>query len=418
MKKKYSLWLYYIFISFLFTLESVVYIGDPGDQFEFAKMANKFSFFGFAIFRYKTWSSRLLIESITMFLSAHYLIFKFCLFAGMIIFFYVLNELLINNTKDYRIKFITPILFLISFPSVFFTSAGLIATMTNYLFPMISFVVGCYLLKHSSKWFIVSSVPFLIFSCMQEQFTVFAFLLAIYILFKNFIINKEEMSLNVIPLVVCSILGLVSAVLAPGSKIRVILETKTWYPGFDKLSIYTKVAKGFLETNRVLFLSTELSVIFLILLLFIFVSLTKKLWTVTFISSGFLYILLTNKLGVSSILSALSRLIEIQNSRNNMIYFNWFENLFPLILYTSILVVLAYITFKSFSDFAKGMDALVILAIGYISRMTVSLSPTLYASQLRTFTPLVFSLLILSILLIKEGIDNLSINKNREFLVK
>lgn len=418
MKKKYSLWLYYIFISFLFTLESVVYIGDPGDQFEFAKMANKFSFFGFAIFRYKTWSSRLLIESITMFLSAHYLIFKFCLFAGMIIFFYVLNELLINNTKDYRIKFITPILFLISFPSVFFTSAGLIATMTNYLFPMISFVVGCYLLKHSSKWFIVSSVPFLIFSCMQEQFTVFAFLLAIYILFKNFIINKEEMSLNVIPLVVCSILGLVSAVLAPGSKIRVILETKTWYPGFDKLSIYTKVAKGFLETNRVLFLSTELSVIFLILLLFIFVSLTKKLWTVTFISSGFLYILLTNKLGVSSILSALSRLIEIQNSRNNMIYFNWFENLFPLIFYTSILVVLAYITFKSFSDFAKGMDALVILAIGYISRMTVSLSPTLYASQLRTFTPLVFSLLILSILLIKEGIDNLSINKNREFLVK
>lgn len=418
MKKKYSLWLYYIFISFLFTLESVVYIGDPGDQFEFAKMANKFSFFGFAIFRYKTWSSRLLIESITMFLSAHYLIFKFCLFAGMIIFFYVLNELLINNAKDYRIKYITPILFLISFPSVFFTSAGLIATMTNYLFPMISFVVGCYLLKHSSKWFVVSSVPFLIFSCMQEQFTVFAFLLAIYILFKHSIINKEGMSLNVIPLVVCSILGLLSAVLAPGSKIRVILETKTWYPGFDKLSIFTKVAKGFLETNRVLFLSTELSVIFLILLLFVFVSLTKKLWTVTFISSGLLYILLTNKLGVSSILSALSRLIEIQNSRNNMIYFNWFENLFPLVFYTSILAVLAYITFKSFSDYAKGMDALVILAIGYISRMTVSLSPTLYASQLRTFTPLVFSLSILSILLIKEGIDNLSLNKNREFLVK
>ena len=126
MKKKYNLWLYYIFISFLFTLESVVYIGDPGDQFEFAKMANKFSFLGFAIFRYKTWSSRLLIESITMFLSAHYLIFKFCLFAGMIVFFYSLNELLFNKAKDYRIKYITPILFLVSFPSVFFTSAGLV----------------------------------------------------------------------------------------------------------------------------------------------------------------------------------------------------------------------------------------------------------------------------------------------------
>lgn len=418
MKKKYNLWLYYIFISFLFTLESVVYIGDPGDQFEFAKMANKFSFLGFAIFRYKTWSSRLLIESITMFLSAHYLIFKFCLFAGMIVFFYSLNELLFNKAKDYRIKYITPILFLVSFPSVFFTSAGLIATMTNYLFPMISFVVGCYLLKFSNKWFVISSVPFLIFACMQEQFTVFAFLLALYITFRNLVIKKEKLSLNIIPLVICSILGLISAIISPGSKIRVILETKTWYPGFDKLSIFTKVAKGFLETNRVLFLSTELSVIFLILLLFVFISLTKRLWRVTFISGSLLYILLTNKLGVSSIFSALSRLIEIQNSRNNMVYFNWFENLFPLIFYTFILLLLAYITFKSFSDYEKGVDAVVILAIGYISRMTVSLSPTLYASQLRTFTPLVFSLLILSILLIKEEIDNLSVIKDCEILVK
>ena len=392
MKKKYSLCLYYVFISLLFTLESVVYIGDPGDQFEFAKMANKFSFFEFAFFRYKTWSSRLLIESITMFLSAHYLIFKFCLFAGMIIFFYSLNELLFNKAKDYRIKYITPILFLVSFPSVFFTSAGLIATMTNYLFPMISFVVGCYLLKFSNKWFVISSVPFLIFACMQEQFTVFAFLLAIYISFRNLVIKKEKLSLNIIPLVICSILGLIS--------------------------IFTKVAKGFLETNRVLFLSTELSVIFLILLLFVFISLTKKLWRVTFISGSLLYILLTNKLGISSILSALSRLIDIQNSRNNMVYFNWFENLFPLIFYTFILLLLAYITFKSFSDYEKGVDAVVILAIGYISRMTVSLSPTLYASQLRTFTPLVFSLLILSILLIKEEIDNLSMIKDCEIPVK
>ena len=206
---------------------------------------------------------------------------------------------------------------------------------------------------------------------MQEQFTVFAFLLAIYISFRNLVIKKEKLSLNFIPLVTCSILGLASAILSPGSKIRVSLETKTWYPGFDKLSIFTKVAKGFLETNRVLFLSTELSVIFLILLLFVFVSLTKKLWRVTFISGSLLYILLTNKLGVPSILSALSRLIDIQNSRNNMVYFNWFENLFPLFFYTFILLLLAYITFKSFSDYEKGVDEVVILELGYISSMTV-----------------------------------------------
>ena len=80
MKKNRILYLYYCFISLLFTLESIVYIGDPGDQFSFAQLAKRYSFIEFALFRYKTWSSRLLIESFTMFFSAHYLIFKLCLF--------------------------------------------------------------------------------------------------------------------------------------------------------------------------------------------------------------------------------------------------------------------------------------------------------------------------------------------------
>ena len=85
--KKFILPLYYAFISFLFTLESIIYINDAGDQTSFAHMAQKFGFFEFAIYRYKTWSSRLLIESVTMFMSNHYLLFDVTMLISIACYF-------------------------------------------------------------------------------------------------------------------------------------------------------------------------------------------------------------------------------------------------------------------------------------------------------------------------------------------
>ncbi|WP_455461354.1 hypothetical protein [Streptococcus salivarius] len=403
MKKNWILYLYYCFISLLFTLESIIYIGDPGDQFAFAQLAKKYSFIEFALFRYSTWSSRLLIESFTMFFSAHYLIFKLCLFLGMFLFFFSFNGLIFSRKMNSKIQYITPLLFWMSFPGIFFTSAGLIATMTNYLFPMITFVIACYLLKENSKWSRILSLPFIVFTCMQEQFTVFAFLLIVYVFIKKVFVERKKLPLNYIILGFVSAVGLLSGVLSPGSKIRVISEAKVWYPGFDKLSLFTKFAKGFLETNRVLFLTSELSVVFLVLLLLLSVSLIKKQLKSVFISVGLLYILIINKLGIGGILSSLSRLIDIQNSRNDILHFNVFENLFPLLFYTTILLALAFSVYTSFENHKVGLNAIVVLTVGYMSRMTVSLSPTIYASQLRTFTPLVFSFFIVSVLLVQEG---------------
>ncbi|TDE70102.1 hypothetical protein E0E04_08365, partial [Streptococcus vicugnae] len=124
--KKFILPLYYAFMSLLFTLESIVYINDAGDQISFAHMAQKFGFFEFAIYRYKTWSSRLLIESLTMFMSNHYLLFDMALFISVAIFFYCFNGIFLAKEKYKKMQFVSPVVFLLSFPSIFFTSAGLI----------------------------------------------------------------------------------------------------------------------------------------------------------------------------------------------------------------------------------------------------------------------------------------------------
>lgn len=394
-------WLYYAFISFLFTLESIIYINDAGDQTSFAHMAQKYGFFEFAIYRYKTWSSRLLIESVTMFMSNHYLLFDVTVLISVAIFFYCFNGIFLREEKYRKLQFVSPVIFLLSFPSLFFTSAGLIATVTNYLFPMISFVIAWYCIIQEKHWYTILSLPFLVFACMQEQFTVYAFILFVFALISSYL-ECKRINKNYFIATCVSLLGLVSGLLCPGSANRLTTETKIWYPGFETISFPVKIIKGYLETNRVLFVTSELNIVYLLLVLIIVVSIMKKQYFATFVSGTVIYTVITQRLGMNSLLTAVQRTIDNQNKSEIPNYFSLKENLYPIVLYTLILCIVAVVVFMIFKEWKGGLTALVVLAAGYASRMTVSLSPTIYASGLRTYTPLIFSFVIVILLLSKE----------------
>lgn len=399
--KKFILPLYYAFISFLFTLESIIYINDAGDQTSFAHMAQKYGFFEFAIYRYKTWSSRLLIESVTMFMSNHYLLFDVTVLISVAIFFYCFNGIFLREEKYRKLQFVSPVIFLLSFPSLFFTSAGLIATVTNYLFPMISFVIAWYCIIQEKHWYTILSLPFLVFACMQEQFTVYAFILFVFALISSYL-ECKRINKNYFIATCVSLLGLVSGLLCPGSANRLTTETKIWYPGFETISFPVKIIKGYLETNRVLFVTSELNIVYLLLVLIIVVSIMKKQYFATFVSGTVIYTVITQILGMNSLLTAVQRTIDNQNKSEIPNYFSLKENLYPIVLYTLILCIVAVVVFMIFKEWKGGLTALVVLAAGYASRMTVSLSPTIYASGLRTYTPLIFSFVIVILLLSKE----------------
>lgn len=399
--KKFILPLYYAFISFLFTLESIIYINDAGDQTSFAHMAQKYGFFEFAIYRYKTWSSRLLIESVTMFMSNHYLLFDVTVLISVAIFFYCFNGIFLREEKYRKLQFVSPVIFLLSFPSLFFTSAGLIATVTNYLFPMISFVIAWYCIIQEKHWYTILSLPFLVFACMQEQFTVYAFILFVFALISSYL-ECKRINKNYFIATCVSLLGLVSGLLCPGSANRLTTETKIWYPGFETISFPVKIIKGYLETNRVLFVTSELNIVYLLLVLIIVLSIMKKQYFATFVSGTVIYTVITQRLGMNSLLTAVQRTIDNQNKSEIPNYFSLKENLYPIVLYTLILCIVAVVVFMIFKEWKGGLTALVVLAAGYASRMTVSLSPTIYASGLRTYTPLIFSFVIVILLLSKE----------------
>lgn len=402
MKKFYFL-CYYALVSLIFTLQSIVYINDAGDQTSFAKMAQHHGFFEFAGYRYLTWSSRLLIESLTMFMSTHYYIFDLTVFGSLICFFYCFNNLFLKSDKYQILHFVFPIIFLLVFPSIFFTSAGLIATITNYLFPMIAFVTAWYFFeKRVVKWFVIA-IPLMVLACMQEQFTIYALSIFLYLLIKVWVREKIFDRCYLMGIVI-AFAGTLSALFAPGSANRLLVETKTWYPGFDKLSLVVKVAKGYMETNRVLFVTSELTIIYLLLIAALVLALLKRRYVSSVMSGAVLYTILTNRLGSTSLLTAVQKVNDFQNQQP-VTEFSFKANLYPLTLYTILLAVIAISVFLIFEDLWQAGTAVVILAVGYAARMTVSLSPTIYASGLRTFTPLIFSSLVVIMMLCIELVD-------------
>ena len=336
-----------------------------------------------------------------MFMSNHYLLFDVTMLISVAIFFYCFNGIFLKEEKYRKLQFVSPVIFLLSFPSLFFTSAGLIATVTNYLFPMISFVIAWYCMIQEKHWYTILSLPFLVFACMQEQFTVYAFILFIFALISSYL-ERKRINKNYFIATCVSLLGLVSGLLCSGSTNRLATETKIWYPGFETISFPVKIIKGYLETNRVLFVTSELNIVYLFLVLIIVVSIIKKQYFMTFISGTVIYTVITQRLAMNSLLTAVQRTIDNQNKSEIPNYFSLKENLYPLILYTLILCTIATVVFLMFRKWQNGLTALIILAAGYASRMTVSLSPTIYASGLRTYTPLILSFTIVSLLLLIE----------------
>ncbi|EHJ53235.1 hypothetical protein [Streptococcus macacae] len=414
-KNNYRLLLLYLLISTIFTLELIVYINDAGDQTIFANELKKHGFFEFAIYRYQTWSSRLLIESVTMFMSGHhYIIFDISLLGFTFFFLYALKQIIFPEKNHLYLKYSLPIIFITVFPGVLFTSAGLIPTVTNYLFPMFALVIGWYLLNQKNKFSVLLAFIAIIFAFMQEQFTVLGFIIIGFLLISEFIRNKK-INAKYLGAFIVSILGLVSAALAPGSDIRLSREIATWYPGFNKLPLITKLLKGYLETNRVLFTTAEFNIFLVLLLTIIILSIIKRRFFSAFMISSILYTLVINKLGISNWFTAVQKIIASQNARTNQLYFNIKENLYPLIIYTALLLIIATVIFCLFEEKVKGITAVVILFAGYASRMLVSLSPTIYASQLRTYIPLLFAIFVVVLLLLKEGY---SLFKNSSKLVK
>lgn len=392
----FSLFVVTISVLFSFGFYYANKIYPVGDQTRFiidAKQMN-YNYLYFAIFRYMTWSSRLLIETATMYFSLHEIIFLFSAFLATL-FLMICSRKLCPN-----LPVLPGILIFVFFPIPIFVSAGAIPTYTNYIFPA-SLLIFSLFYKNSKKLIVkLLCLIFFVFSIMQEQLAVYSFLWILFECISN-VKSKSFKKADIIYLIL-SIFAIISVKLSPGNSIRMIQETKNWFPNFSKLNILQKISLGTLETGKnLLTLSKSFLFFFIFLILILITALLAKRVLSSILSIFVLVLLIASKFKFHySLYKAFlisQRAYRIGNFDNSI------ENFSTILIYLTIFFCIFIALYFAANKETRAWYVY-LLTIGMVGRMLVSFSPTIYASGARTYLPVMISLFIISCGLINENI--------------
>lgn len=394
MKNSKRFYLYIFIVSVLYAIQYYINnkITPVGDQTEFLKYAEEFqyNYLYFGIDRYFTWSSRLLIESATLLFSVHEKLFVFVSALATFVF------LLPSKKFSKELPWLPGFLIFICIPASEFLSAGSIPTYVNYIFPA-SFMLFSLYFRHSSNLLVkIASFVSFVFAVMQEQLAIYAFLWIVFELIRDWKINSDR-NWNILFVVVSS-LGILSAKLAPGNTIRFMKNVDSWFPNFINLNSIQKVGLGILETGDGL-LSVSFAFVTLFLIVSVILSIYKNNFTSFILSTVVLLTVLSHKFEWRSILFTLSAVSKLARESGtfkfNFVYFG------AVLFYFVILFILLFIIW-SLSDSKDKVWLSYLFIIGLLGRMVISFSPTLYASDTRTYLPIMLSVFIITCKFINE----------------
>lgn len=394
MKNSKRFYLYIFIVSVLYAIQYYINnkITPVGDQTAFLKYAEEFqyNYLYFGIDRYFTWSSRLLIESATLLFSVHEKLFVIVSALATFVF------LLPSKKFSKELPWLPGFLIFICIPASEFLSAGSIPTYVNYILPT-SFMLFSLYFRHSSNLLVkIASFVSFVFAVMQEQLAIYAFLWIVFELIRDWKINSDR-NWNILFVVVSS-LGILSAKLAPGNTIRFMKNVDSWFPNFINLNSIQKVGLGILETGDGL-LSVSFAFVTLFLIVSVILSIYKNNFTSFILSIVVLLTILSHKFEWRSILFTLSAVSKLARESGTF-EFN-FVYLGAVLFYFVILFILLFIIW-SLSDSKDKVWLSYLFIIGLLGRMVISFSPTLYASDTRTYLPIMLSVFIITCKFINE----------------
>lgn len=408
-KKNCQSFLYFLFltvVSFLFTAYVLTKRGHLGDQPWFAAQAEIFdyNYLAFAMERYQVWSSRFFIEALTMYFSVHFWSFTVTFFLTTFSFLVSLKMLFLKEAPTI-VTYLYPCLLFIVFPLDLLISAGMIPTVVNYYFPVAWFVVAWSLLSQKRRGFRFLAYALLFIVFTQEQLAVVGVLLGIYCLIEGKVLHKKWSVPHIIATLM-AFLGVILTVINPGNDNRLAMEISKWYPDFETLSVIDKLFLGFIDTNRTLFMNGILLSVYFFYGILLITALRKKQWLTGLVALGSMCVMVIFQFRLWTPFNQL--LVYV----NDLWSFSLgSQAIIVLSGFTLLLLLIVWMLFTVFQEKLTAVRVIVLLIIGYGSRMLVSFSPTIYASELRTYVVFATALYVTMILLLCEISNNTSDKK-------
>lgn len=390
LKQNYP-FIFFLIILLLYHILMREYTGDAVRYF--SKQLDEMSLMSYLSERYNTWSSRLFIEIPLVYLAAHMNLFRIC---NMIMYvIYVLSLNYLTHSKSPRLVFALVLMY----PIREMASAGWIATCVNYLWPVALLTLACVSLEKmycSKKIYLWEALIYFVaiaFATNQEQCCVMTFIIltcfGIYCVwmrrFKSFWICVIEWLITVF--------NLLFALTCPGNVLRSRSETLMWLIDYESYSVFDKVFLGISTTFDEL---VSQDVLFLVFSIVIFLctlknskdmksTRTKKILC-TFSGIPVLFVVFRTVLRpvVQAYFPTLDSVFESTMMPDSLNYFD-FKIYIPFMMYVMLFICILVVLLNLFDEIAKGIEVAVIFFVGVTTRVMMGFSPTIYASDLRTF---------------------------------
>ncbi|ARE19642.2 hypothetical protein [Lactococcus lactis] len=362
----------------------------------------------FAIKRYETWSSRFWIEGAVLVASKHLFIFFLITIISVFFLFYSVSKLISFN--KFISNLVLVLFFIALFPIASLQSAGFIATIVNYIWPSTLFAYWLMIDNQRksetvASYKVIISTFCLILSVFNEGLAIMLFL---YLIIRLVIEKKEFLNIYRMICLLVSFLSILNVLFCPGNQKRGISEMTHWFPTFDHLSFWDKLLIQLDNIASNLIVNHNLMGIFLLLLL---ARAVQKRQSLSIILSGLAIML--SKISESLISKPLDTIVKHSSGKE----FNYNITsmlLAPSLIFIIILGLVVFIIILLYGKSSKSLIAITSLGTTFATGMSLSLSPTLLASEDRPLLFLYFVIIFNCVVLLDDMIE---FNKNKDKIV-
>lgn len=411
---------YWIEILFLVLVTAIhIPMKFYGDDWAFYEMSENTPFFSFMKERYMTWSSRLFIEAVLYFMVKVPILWKI---ADIVIYWLaarIFADIFLEKDSEWF-----AFLLLLVYPFYELYSAGFMATIVNYLWPSVSALAGVYPVIHCLKngrdtsftsdqkelhpVIGVLCMIAVIFAANLEQYAVI--LLCIYgiFIFVSFWRWKMPLKKRLYFLITegLILLELLFILTCPGNQVRKASEIKSWFPDFKQLSVPDKIQLGFSSTMKGIFMD-DIWLMVLLAWMCILLLLYQNKGQVDLQDAARFH-----KKGICGMISVLfpAVLLGICALEKYVLPFSitgigeiqqygYFrlssgitgKALMPVIIFLAAMLGILG-SFRFLLQTKEFIVCAAVFLLGLASRMIMGFSPTIWASDNRTFTSLNFCL--------------------------
>ncbi len=398
-----------IFILFLATPligDDAVYIGEYSAYSlgeAFVKAAER------VVLEWHIWSSRILINYtclITIILGRVF----FASMNGLFTYVLLKSVSVLFNTKGRTNIKITCLFFL--FPFIIWSSAGWYATIVTYYWPVVTGVVSLipiakYMREEKMKKieYIIYSIA-LIYCANTEQGMVFVLLT--YSVFFVIILIKNKITCYLVIQELFAIASMIAFILNPGNKARKVAEIGNWFPEYGMLSVFDKIEMGISTTLYTVLLSNYVLVIAVCLIILNIIFKKYKDSIIRFLAGIPLYVtLLLGPLKdilfvmfpqMNKLITSIPKLgvVNIETYGYNTYFIEFF-----LLTIASIIIIFDIILI--YGNEWKTYLLISLILGGAAGRFAMGLSPTIYASGIRTFSNLLLLFFVVGAALIAKN---------------